>query len=126
MELFPGEKLHFPSGTVVSGKVASPFKGKVIVVIGPETFSSAIMFATLVQDNSMAPLAGEAPVNGHPSHFEEIYSTLLSNTQLELRFGVKEWVRPAGRGKANKLVPDIPCKLSTSKNLKIFARQLQW
>lgn len=122
----PGQILHFPSGTVVPEKVPSPFEGKVIVIIGPKTFSSAIMFATLVQDNNMALLAGESPVNGHPSHFGELYSTLLPNTSLELRFGVKEWIRPAGRGKVNKLVPDIPVKLPTNKDLMMLVKQLQW
>jgi C-terminal processing protease CtpA/Prc len=122
----PGEMLHFPSGTVVPEEVSNPFKGKVIVIIGPETFSSAIMFATLVQDNSMATLAGESPVNGHPTHFGEMYSTSLPNSQLELRFGVKEWVRPAGRGKENKLVPDIPCKLPINKDRMRIVEQLEW
>lgn len=122
----PGEILHFPPGTVTPGKVSHPFQGKVIVIIGPETFSSAIMFATLVQDNNMALLAGEAPVNGHPTHFGEMYSTLLPNTQLELRFGVKEWIRPAGRDKVNKLVPDIPCKLPISRDPIMLVKQLRW
>ncbi|RAJ90037.1 peptidase S41-like protein [Larkinella arboricola] len=122
----PGELLQFPATTVVPGQVANPFKGKVIVIIGPQTFSSAIMFATLVQDNKMALLAGESPVKGHPTHFGEMYSTLLPNSQLEVRFGVKEWIRPAGRGNVNKLVPDLPCKLPTNKDLPLLVKQLQW
>lgn len=122
----PGQILHFPSITVVPDRVASPFKGKVIVIVGTETFSSAMMFATLVQDNNMALLAGESPVNGHPSHFGEMYSTLLPNTRLELRFGVKEWIRPAGREKENKLVPDIPRKIPSNEDLTKFVRQLPW
>lgn len=122
----PGQILHFPSGTVVPGKVFHPFKGKVVVIIGPKTFSSAMMFATLVQDNNMALLAGESPVDGHPSHFGEMYSTHLPNTQLELRFGVKEWIRPAGRGKLNKLLPDIPCQLPDTNDPLLLVRQLRW
>ncbi len=122
----PGEMLHFPSRTVEPGKVSNPFEGKVIVIIGPQTFSSAIMFATLVQDNNMALLAGESPVNGHPTHFGEMYSTLLPNTQLELRFGVKEWIRPAGRDKVNELVPDIPCKLPINRDPIMLVKQLRW
>lgn len=122
----PGEMLHFPSGLIVPSKVRNPFEGKVIVIIGPETFSSAIMFATLVQDNDMAKLAGEPPVNGHPTHFGEMYSTTLPNSRLELRFGVKEWVRPAGRGEENKLLPDIPYKLPTNKDRMVIVQQLEW
>lgn len=122
----PGEILHFPSATVIPSKVRTPFEGKVIVIVGAETFSSAMMFATLVQDNNMALLAGESPVKGHPSHFGEMYSTLLPNTGLELRFGVKEWIRPAGRGQANTLVPDIPRKLPGNDDLALFIKQLPW
>ncbi len=45
------------------------FKGKVIVLVGKPTFSSAMMFATLVKDNKMAPLAGEIPEHAHPTKF---------------------------------------------------------
>jgi hypothetical protein len=122
----PGEILHFSSGKVLPDKVPSPFKGKVVVIIGPATFSSAMMFATLVQDNRMAPLAGEPPVHAHPTHFGEMYSTVLPRTRLDLRFGVKEWVRPNGRGKENKLVPDIPCKLPENGDISTLIRQLNW
>ncbi|PKK36176.1 hypothetical protein BWI96_12235 [Siphonobacter sp. SORGH_AS_0500] len=122
----PGEILHFPSKVMVPEKVSNPFQGKVVVIIGPETFSSAIMFATLVQDNNMALLAGEAPINGHPTHFGEMYSTLLPNSQLELRFGVKEWIRPAGRNRINKLVPDIPYTLPRNKDFRALIKSLQW
>jgi hypothetical protein len=55
-----------------------------------------------------------------------MYSTALPNSQLELRFGVKEWVRPAGRGKKNKLVPDIPIKLPINGDRMIVVKQLEW
>lgn len=122
----PGEILRFPSGTVTPKKSPTPFKGKVIVIIGPDTFSSAMMFATLVQDNKIAPLAGESPTKGHPTHFGEMYSVVLPNTGLELRFGVKEWVRPAGRSAVNKLVPDIKCKLPADGDFTGLIKQLPW
>lgn len=122
----PGEILHYPSRTITPDKSRNLFKGKVIVVIGPETFSSAIMFATLVQDNKMARLAGESPASGHPTHFGEMYSINLPHTQLELRFGVKEWIRPAGRSKVNKLVPDIPCKLPADGDFTTLVKEMQW
>lgn len=122
----PGEILRYPSRTVTPEKTSGPFKGKVIVIIGPGTFSSAIIFATLVQDNKMALLAGESPANGHPTHFGEMYSVVLPNTRLELRFGVKEWIRPAGRGTVNKLVPDIAFKLPADGDYATILKRLPW
>ncbi|MBO9616940.1 MAG: hypothetical protein J7619_29915 [Dyadobacter sp.] len=122
----PGEILHFSSGTAIPDKVPHAFKGKVIVIVGPRTFSSAIIFATLIQDNGIAPLAGETPVSGHPTHFGEMYSITLPHSQLELRFGVKEWIRPAGRGKVNKLIPDIPCNIPADGDFPMLVKQLRW
>ena len=122
----PGDVLHVSSRTVIPAEPTYRFTGKTIVLIGPQTFSSAIMFATLVQDNRIAPLAGESPAEGHPTHFGEMYSTVLPHTGLELRFGVKEWVRPAGRGAVNKLVPDFPCRLPADGDVETLIKQLPW
>jgi C-terminal processing protease CtpA/Prc len=110
-----GEVLHFASDTV--GVASNPyrFKGKAFVVVGNGTFSSAIMFATIVKDNHIAELAGEVPANGHPNHFGEMYNTKLPNTKIDLRFGVKEWIRPSGEKTDNKLHPDILVDLSLDK-----------
>lgn len=102
-----GGVLHFPSDTIYAESNPYRFKGKVIVIIGNGTFSSAIMFATIIKDNHIAELAGEIPVNGHPNHFGEMYNTKLPNTQIDLRFGVKEWIRPSGEKTDNILRPDI-------------------
>ncbi|HTK19523.1 MAG TPA: S41 family peptidase [Mucilaginibacter sp.] len=102
-----GEILHFSSDTVDAAPNTHRFKGKVFVIVGNGTFSSAIMFATLIKDNHIATLAGKIPANGHPNHFGEMYNTKLPNTKIDLRFGVKEWIRPSGEKADNKLRPDI-------------------
>jgi hypothetical protein len=107
-QLRPGEVLHYDASTVDPADNMQRFTGKVYVLVGKGTFSSAIMFATIIKDNAIAPLIGELPEDGHPSHFGEMYSVKLPNTQLAVRFGVKEWIRPAGKSAGNILVPDIP------------------
>ena len=102
-----GEVLHFSSDTIDAAANPYRFKGKVFIIIGNGTFSSAIMFATIVKDNHIATLAGEVPANGHPNHFGEMYNSKLPNTKIDLRFGVKEWIRPSGEKTDNKLYPDI-------------------
>lgn len=102
-----GKVLHFPSAQVVPEQVPYPFKGKTFVVIGPPTFSSAMNFATLIKDNRIATLIGQTPVNGHPTGFGEMFYTNLPHTQIFVRFGVKEHIRPAGKMADNLLRPDI-------------------
>lgn len=109
-QLKPGAVLHFDSDTIRPAAGKRRFKGKVYVLIGAGTFSSAIMFATIIKDNKIAPLIGQTP-DGHPSHFGEMYYTTVPHTRLGLRLGVKEWIRPAGKTGENELTPDIPLAL---------------
>ena len=71
-----------------------------------------MMFATIVKDNHIATLIGQTPQNGHPDHFGEVYNTTLPNSKIGLRFGVKEWIRPAGKIADNNLRPDITIDLN--------------
>jgi C-terminal processing protease CtpA/Prc len=102
-----GKMLMYAPGTIVPRQVTSQFKGKVYVVVGRNTFSSAMLFATLIKDNHIAVIAGQIRQNGHPNGFGELYNTKLPNSKIDLRFGVKEWIRPAGKNVENELYPDI-------------------
>jgi hypothetical protein len=102
-----GKVLHFPSGQVTPGHVPNPFSGTTVIVTGPATFSSAMTFATLIRDNHIAKLIGQTPVNGHPNGFGEMYYTNLPHTQVFVRFGVKQHIRPAGNIGDTNLTPDI-------------------
>ncbi len=114
--LHPGEILHYDAAVVTPKPWDNRFRGQVYILIGEETFSSAIQFATIVKDNGIAPLVGETPRNGHPAHFGESYAKILPYTKLRVNFGVKEWIRPAGKDSANVLIPDILIDLrETSK-----------
>jgi hypothetical protein len=103
----PGSILHSDSYTTYPPQTnPNRFHGKVYIIIGEGTFSSAMMFATIVKDNHLATLIGQTPRNGHPTHFGEMYGAKLPNTKLPFRFGVKEWIRPAGKMTDNYLRPD--------------------
>jgi hypothetical protein len=106
-KLKPGEIMHSGPDTPWMKGVKNLFPGKVYIMIGSGTFSSAIMFATIIKDSKLATLIGEEPSEGHPTHFGEMYGTELPNTKLALRFGVKEWIRPLGKEAGNRLIPDI-------------------
>lgn len=106
-KLKPGATLHYDPEMVNPTATKDIYTGKVYILVGDATFSSAMMFATTIKDNSIALLIGKSPKNGHPSHYGELYGFKLPNTQLNGRFGVKEWIRPAGKGVKNVLTPDV-------------------
>lgn len=64
------------------------------------------MFAVTVLDNKLAKVVGEIPDRGHPNHFGELIKFTTPNTNLDFLFGVKEWIRPAGKIEPNKLIPE--------------------
>ncbi|HWB25628.1 MAG TPA: S41 family peptidase [Chitinophagaceae bacterium] len=113
----PGDILHYDSDTITPATNGSFFNGKVYIVIGDGTFSSAIMFATIIKDNHIATLVGQTPRDGHPTHFGELYAAKTPNTHLQIRFGVKEWIRPAGETGNNTLQPDIELQITDPINI---------
>lgn len=121
----PGKVLHFPSEQVVPEEVPYPFKGKTFIVIGAATFSSAMNFATLIKDNHIATLIGQTPIHGHPTSIGEMFYTNLPHTQIFVRFGVKEHIRPAGKITDNNLRPDITLTDSQMSNANTLIQQIK-
>lgn len=99
-----GDFYPIRSRVVKAGENPVRFNGKTYVVIGKNTFSSAMMFGAMVLDNKLAEVVGEIPEKGHPNHFGELISFRTPNTKLDFLFGVKEWIRPAGNILPNKLI----------------------
>ncbi|GEJ38193.1 hypothetical protein FPKKA176_contig00010-0001 [Flavobacterium psychrophilum] len=106
-----GEILPFVSDENKPLKNKNRFNGKTYVLVGENTFSSAMMFAVMVLDNKLATVIGKTPSKGHPNHFGELIGFTTPNTDLYFRFGVKEWIRPSGKTEHNKLIPNIAIDL---------------
>ncbi len=66
---------------------------------------------------------GQTPVNGHPTSFGEMFYTNLPHTQLFVRFGVKEHIRPAGKTPDNNLRPDIPLTDAQMRDINAIIRK---
>mgnify|MGYP003620177362 FL=1 len=90
------------------------FKGKVYVIIGDKTYSSGIIFSTLVSDNKIATLIGETLTNAHPNHFGELIAFKTPNTELDFQFSTSSAVRP-DETKPNQLIPDLEIDLTNKK-----------
>jgi len=100
------------------------FKGKLYLLIGSNTFSSATDFATICQDNHLATLYG-TPTGGKPSCFGDVLSLTLPNTKVECGISFKYFQRPdPSRDPQDSLYPDISCPLSLQD--LIDGRDVTW
>ncbi len=82
------------------------FQGKVYLLTGIRTFSSAVLFAAAFKDHGWGLIVGEE--TGAPaSHFGEIFSFRLPNSKLNIRVAYKYFIRPSGRTGPEGVIPDI-------------------
>jgi len=107
------------NGSVISGSGDKPlppvhnellYKGKVIILIGPHTFSSANMLANTVQDYKLATLIGEP--SGEPANdYGELAFLKLPNTGFTFTTSTKQFIRANGNAKdRNPVIPDFMVK----------------
>lgn len=92
------------------------YTGKVCVLIGPNTFSSANMLANAIKDYQLATLIGE-PTGEPGNDYGELYWTNLPNTQLRFYSCVKQFIRANGNAEDNDpILPDITVKQQHNSN----------
>lgn len=89
------------------------FSGPWCVLIGPGTFSSAMMLANAVGDYDLAPLFG-APTGGVPNACGEVYSCDLPHTRLSLGVSSASFVRANGDGSDTRPVQPTHAVMQTS------------
>ncbi len=84
------------------------YKGNLYLLIGPETFSAAITFATMLQDAGLATLIGEKTTDT-ASYCAKVPKELtpLPRTKLLYRVAKTCYVRPSGVLDDQPVIPDI-------------------
>ncbi|MGI5308669.1 S41 family peptidase [Rheinheimera sp. WS51] len=82
------------------------FDGKVVVLIGPVTYSAAIVFATTVQDNQFGLLAGKA-TGGFANQTAQGNLFNLPHSQLRAYVATRLLVRPNGSSAVSAVIPDL-------------------
>lgn len=70
-----------------------PFAGRLFVLTGPATFSSANWFAVIVHDNRLGTVVGE-PTGSAPSSYGDILRFALPHSAAGYTLSFKHWVRP--------------------------------
>ena len=86
------------------------FNGPVYILIGPYTYSSAIVFATSAQDNGIAEIAGEE-TGGYACQTGRVTEMKMERTKLDAFTPIFVLTRPSGAGCRMGVVPDIPLRI---------------
>ncbi len=79
-------------------------KGRVIVIVGRQTFSSAILNALELRKEAGAVIAGE-PTGGKPNHFGEVQSFTLPHSGLTVSYSIQYFKEV--EGDPDSIEPDI-------------------
>jgi hypothetical protein len=124
-----GQDVVFESAATAPSPAAR-FTGPVAFLIGPKTYSSALMLANAVGDYGLATLIGEETAES-PNCFGEVYWFDLPNTGLNVSISSARFVRANGDALDRRgVVPDIEVKASAA-DLKaghdvVLARAREW
>jgi hypothetical protein len=119
-----GKIVDLPEEEAVRPRAEPFFSGNVCVLIGRQTFSSAMGLADAIKTYKLATLIGEE-AGGRPTGFGEAYVFRLPKSQLAVSVSSARFVRASGDTSDHRgVVPDIaagPSELAAS-TLSIQAR----
>lgn len=83
-------------------------KDKLFVVIGRQTFSSAVLNAIQLRNQTNATFMGE-PTGGKPNHFGEVKNFMLTNSRLYISYSTKYFT--LSNEETDSFYPDITVEL---------------
>lgn len=84
--------------------------GKLYVIIGRTTFSSALFNTLEMRKATQALLVGE-PTGGKPNHFGEVQQMILPHTGWQVRYSTKRFTLET-QGDPETVTPDLPVQVS--------------
>ncbi len=84
------------------------FEGNVYVLTNRKSFSAAMDFAQIIQDNKLGKVVGEIPAND-ANGYGEIVVFSLPNTGVSMQVSTKKWYRIDADNPNNYVVPDYLC-----------------
>ncbi len=96
----PKSDYYIPPGRTV-------FSGKIYFLVGVPTYSSAIIFSTIVKDNKIFTIVGQ-PTGGRPSHYGQPLVLKLPNSGIVCTISCKKFFRPdVEKDAEDSLYPDV-------------------
>ena len=91
-----------------NNKLGAGFSGDLYVLTDTRTFSAAMDFAMLIEDNGLGTLIGEAPGN-LPDSYGDTLSFAAPNSGLRYTVSHKRWFRIDETKAGRPIEPDVPC-----------------
>lgn len=99
------------------------YSGNIYVLTSPTTYSAAMDFAMLIEDNNLGKLVGE-PSGNLPDSYGDCLTFCIPNSKLALSVSYKKWFRIDLNKSGEPLNPDYPCdeKEAMDKAFEIITR----
>ncbi len=82
------------------------FPGKIYILEGAGTFSTAAIFTAAVQDSRVGTIMGDES-GGLPTLYGELFSFTMPYSKLEGTVSTKFFVRPSGDRTLRGVIPDV-------------------
>ncbi|MFC2167288.1 peptidase S41, partial [Acidobacteriota bacterium] len=98
-------------------------KDKLFVILGRSTFSSAVLNAIQLQNQTEATFVGE-PTGGKPNHFGEVKQFILPNSKLIISYSTKYFT--SSKRDTDSFYPDVSISLSLDDYLANKDPALEW
>lgn len=99
---------HFDNDFIKNDKYDTDFSGNVYVLTNTNTYSAAMDFSMLIQDNNLGKIIGE-PSSNKPESYGDILYFHLPNSKIQLCISFKKWYRIDQTKKDLLIEPNIPC-----------------
>ncbi|MCL6588820.1 MAG: hypothetical protein K6U80_02600 [Firmicutes bacterium] len=91
------------------------FKGKIYVLIGPNTNSAGTEFATVIKDYRAGVLIGQT-TGASANEYGNPYEFILPHSHLRVSAATSFYIRPSGDRKPGGVTPDIEVALTPDEN----------
>lgn len=106
------ESVLTPFVEAIKARPALSSEGRLFVIIGRGTYSSALQNAITLSLDTNATLVGE-PTGGKPNHYGEVRQFRLPNVGLLIQYSTRYWLNyPAGDPLT--LEPDVPAPITVA------------
>ena len=95
-------------GMIKNNKKGYGFSGKVFVMTSIYSYSAAMDFAMLIQDNGLGSIVGE-PCGNMPASYGQVTQYILPRSGIYIQISIKRWHRVDESKEDLPILPDTEC-----------------
>ncbi|MBU2604311.1 MAG: hypothetical protein KKC43_00250 [Alphaproteobacteria bacterium] len=121
----PGSVVAMPFAQWVEpvNSMGQLFDGEVIILVGPATYSQAIVFSTIIQDFQLGSVAGEE-TEGRANQTAQVQHFELPRTGFNVRAPLYVLTRASGEESGAGVIPDIPWSNADGRSIEWIVENL--